>query len=123
MDASVDDGANVQIWHDNGSLAQKWYVKRASGKVNTYTLQAACSGKQLAADSNGNAVQRTADGSSEQLWRADFSGGFVVFTNLGTGRVLELCGWVHRRGYQCANLCGERDGCPAILATRDAASA
>ena len=90
VDASVDDGANVQIWHDNGSLAQKWYVKRASGKVNTYTLQAACSGKQLAADSNGNAVQRTADGSSEQLWRADFSGGFVVFTNLGTGRVLDL---------------------------------
>lgn len=74
----------------NGLLAQKWYVKRASGKVNTYTLQAACSGKQLAADSNGNAVQRTADGSSEQLWRADFSGGFVVFTNVGTGRALDL---------------------------------
>lgn len=90
VDASVDDGANVQIWYDNGLLAQKWYVKRASGKVNTYTLQAACSGKHLATDSNGNAVQRTADGSSEQLWRADFSGGFVVFTNVGTGRALDL---------------------------------
>ena len=90
--ASTADGANVQLWDGNGSLAQKWYVKRASGRANTYTLQSLCSGKQLASDSDGNVVQRAADGTDAQEWRADVRGGLVTLTNLGNGRVLDLSG-------------------------------
>lgn len=90
--ASAADGANVQIWDDNGSLAQKWQVKRVAGQANTYTLQSLCSGKQLAADAGGNVAQHAADGSDAQAWRADVRAGFVALTNVGTGHVLDLSG-------------------------------
>lgn len=46
--ASADSGANVQLYSNNGSFAQKWLLKKVDGAKNTYTFESVCSTNRLA---------------------------------------------------------------------------
>ena len=65
---SWDEGAHVSSYQGNGTLAQKWYIRKTTN--GTYTLQNVNSG--LYASVSGNSVtQKNRDASSE--WKLDFS--------------------------------------------------
>lgn len=65
---SWDEGAHVSSYQGNGTLAQKWYIRKTTN--GTYTLQNVNSG--LYASASGNSVtQKNRDASSE--WKLDFS--------------------------------------------------
>ena len=87
--ASISDNANIEIWKSNTSFAQKWLVEHVEGKENTYTLQAVCSGKYLADNGNGNAVQLGSIDENSQ-WIIRIKGGHYCFINVGTGKALDV---------------------------------
>lgn len=87
---SLSDGANVQLYSDNGTQAQKWYVSLVEEGSNTYTIQSINSGLNLAVTSSGNVVQKTPDGSDSQKWQPKISKGATVLMNLENGKVLDI---------------------------------
>ena len=89
-DASKDDNAKIEIWSSNTGFAQKWWVQLVSGKDNTYTLQAVCSGKYLA-DSNGRLIQTVTTQENAQ-WTVLIKNGKYAFINAETGRALDVSG-------------------------------
>lgn len=82
--------ANVALWSNNTSLAQKWSIQTVSGKPHVYTLQAVCSGKYLFDKGPGNAVQSASGSSTNAQWKATIVGGSYVLTNVATGRALDI---------------------------------
>lgn len=84
------DNTNIEIWGNNGAFAQKWNIQTVSGKNNTYILQAVCSGKYLADNGSGNAVQVSSGTAVNSLWTVSIVGGSYLLTNVGTGRVLDV---------------------------------
>ena len=89
-DGSTAEGANVQQWAANGTLAQKWQLVRSGGD-NTYGLRSVVSGHWLTADASGNVSQR-ASLSDSSRWLASVSGGMVTLRNTGSGNVLDIAG-------------------------------
>ena len=87
--ASTADNANIEIWKSNTSFAQKWFVEAVEGKENTYTLQATCSGKYLADNGNGNAVQMSSATENSQ-WMVEIKQVHYAFINVGTGKALDV---------------------------------
>lgn len=87
---SLSDGANVQLYSDNGTQAQKWYVSLVEEGSNTYTIQSINSGMNLAVTSNGNVVQKTPDNSDSQKWQPRISKGSTILMNVETGKVLDI---------------------------------
>lgn len=86
--ASAVEHANIEIWSNNDGLAQKWNIQLVSGKENTYTFQALCSGRYLYDNGAGNAVQAGTNDDVNAQWVPSIVGGSYVLTNVGTGRVL-----------------------------------
>ena len=82
------ENTQIEIWKNNNSFAQKWWVQQVEGKDNTYTLQAVCSGKYLA-DNNGNAVQSSST-SEESQWQIQIKNGYYILENVATGKVLDV---------------------------------
>lgn len=88
---STSEGANVQAYSTNNTLAQKWQVKKVDGVDNTYTLENLGSGLLLTADSNGNVCQRKANDSATQQWVPEITtNGGIVLTNVASGKVLDI---------------------------------
>lgn len=83
---SVQDGANVRMWTNNGSLAQRWYVRKVSDGV--YRFQNVLSGKYLSADSSDNVVQSSLTSRCDWTTEASLFG--VVLKNVATGKVLDV---------------------------------
>lgn len=87
------DGANVQIYDKNGTLAQKWLINLIEGSDNMYTFENLGSGKVLTAASSGSVVQESYSESSNQQWVPDISeDGSYVFKNVASELVLSMSG-------------------------------
>ena len=84
---SMSNGANVQLYSANGSLAQKWNVVRVGD--NIYTLQSVRSGMNLAV-SGDNVIQQSPSDSDAQKWMPSISKGQTVLKNILTGKVLDV---------------------------------
>lgn len=85
---STANGANVQIYASNGTLAQKWQVAHAeSGAI---TLECLASGLRLAADANGNVCQRIAKSDDSQLWMPSVLAGKITLVNMHSGKCLDV---------------------------------
>ena len=89
---SASDGANVQFYGSNKSIAQKWKVAKVADRDNTYTVESLVSGKVLTADEDGNVCVRSFDNADAQLWTAQIDKGGVNFVNVATGKVLDAAG-------------------------------
>lgn len=89
---SASDGANVQLYGSNKSIAQKWKVTKVADRDNTYTVESLVSGKVLTADEDGNVCVRSFDNAGAQLWTAQIDKGGVNFVNVATGKVLDAVG-------------------------------
>lgn len=88
---STGNGANVQLYTSNSSLAQRWYFKLVAGEVNTYTIESTVSAKLLTADSSGNVVQRSNSGSAWQQWiPAIDEDGFILVNAADSSKVLDI---------------------------------
>lgn len=89
---SASDGANVQLYGSNKSIAQKWKVAKVADRDNTYTVESLVSGKVLTADEDGNVCVRSFDNGDAQLWTAQIDKGGINFVNVATGKVLDAVG-------------------------------
>lgn len=96
LDASITDGANVQIWRNNGSGAQKWVVS-AMGD-GTYSIMNARSHKMLdvrdaLVASGANVQQWESNGSRAQRWVIKYEGGgWIIASALDSRYVLDISG-------------------------------
>lgn len=93
---SSNNGANVQIWENNGSSAQKFYLK-SDGK-GYYTIISLSSGKVLDV-ANGNLVsganvqQWEGYGANQQKWSLQKNDdGSFTFINVANGLALDIFG-------------------------------
>lgn len=93
---SYADGANVQIWQNNDSGAQKWNFSRNGD--GSYNIVNAASGKALdvkdAAVSSGTNIQQwSRNGSAAQRWYIDYvPGGFKLSSALNGAFVIDVSG-------------------------------
>ncbi|MGN0502106.1 MAG: RICIN domain-containing protein, partial [Ruminococcus sp.] len=99
--AANADGANVQLWEDNDSSAQRWYIYNVNGK---YALKAECSDRVIditgGSSANGTNIQTyTFNNSGAQLFEINKS---MTTANLGDdfyaniscyGKNLSINGW------------------------------
>lgn len=89
---SMEDGAAVQLYTSNDTLAQKWYVSKVAGLDNTYEIECIGSAKVLSLTDEGKLVQLTANGSDSQRWHSALSGGKIALQNAATGQYLCVSG-------------------------------
>ena len=89
---STSDGANVQIYGSNRSLAQKWRIAKVADRDNTYTIESLLTGKVLTADGSGNVCVRDLSRSDSQYWTAEIGNGKVILLNVANGKVLDISG-------------------------------
>lgn len=89
---SMKDGAAVQRYASNGTLAQKWYVSKVTGLDNEYEIKCIDSGKVLSLTDGGELVQLTSSGVDSQRWRSTLSGGKIALQNAATGQYLYASG-------------------------------
>ena len=89
---STSDGANVQIYGSNRTLAQKWRIAKVADRDNTYTIESLLSGKVLTADGSGNVCVRGRSNSDSQYWTAEIGNGKVILSNVANGKVLDISG-------------------------------
>ena len=85
---SVSNGANVQLYGANGTIAQKWELRRVGD--NAYSIQSVVSGLYLTNDSNGNVCQRPQTEDGSQYWIPSISGGYYILENQLSGKVLDV---------------------------------
>ncbi|WP_270405292.1 RICIN domain-containing protein [Candidatus Collinsella stercoripullorum] len=91
---SKANGANVQVYTNNDSTAQKWDLTRNAD--GTYTICSAVSGKALdvangSAVSGANVQQYEKNGSKAQKWYISYrDGGFVITSALNSSFVLNV---------------------------------
>ena len=91
---SKANGANVQVYSNNDSTAQKWDLTRNTD--GTYTICSAVSGKALdvtngSAVSGANVQQYEKNGSKAQKWYISYrDGGFVITSALNSSFVLNV---------------------------------
>lgn len=88
---STSPSAAIQIFSGNGTLAQKWYVRRAGAAgSNLYSIQSLLGGKYLAAD--GDKLCRAASVSTKSQWVPSIENGHYVLVNKKYGKVLDVEG-------------------------------
>lgn len=93
---SKDNGANVQLWDNNGVTGQIWkFVEESEG---VYRIKNAYSDKYLSLDSNHkneegcNVLQLSSSGRDDQLWRAEVYNNKLMFINVHSNYVLDCYG-------------------------------
>ena len=84
----MKDGAAVQLYASNGTLAQKWYVSKVAGLDYEYEIKCIGSGKVLSLTDGGELVQLTSSGVDSHRWRSTLSGGKIALQNVATGQYL-----------------------------------
>ena len=84
----MKDGAAVQLYTSNGTLAQKWYVSKVAGLENEYEIKCIGSGKVLSLSDGGKLVQLISSGADSQRWHSTLSGGKIALQNVATGQYL-----------------------------------
>ena len=89
---STEDGAAIQLYAANDTLAQKWYVSKVPGLDNTYEIEFICSTKVLSLTDGGKLVQLTSSGADSQRWHSTLSGGKIALQNAATGQYLCVSG-------------------------------
>lgn len=92
--ASSDDGANVQLWTSNGTMAQKFEIAFDEG-TGYYRVSNANSGKMLdvaagAASNGANVQQYASNGTMAQFWSVEASGSGYVLRSARSGLVLDV---------------------------------
>lgn len=85
---STEDGAAIQLYAANDTLAQKWYVSKVAGLDNTYEIECIGSAKVLSLTDEGKLVQLTSSGADSQRWHSALSGGKIALQNAATGQYL-----------------------------------
>lgn len=78
--ASADSGANVQLYFNNGSFAQKWLLKKVDGAKNTYTFESVCSTNRLAVSGTNVCTMASADVKAQQ-WVARIDSNGIEFVS------------------------------------------
>ncbi len=111
---SMSDGAGIQIWQGNGSLAQKWKIMAVEGRENTYSFESLVSGLMLTADVNGNVVQMKESGEEDQQWMPTISKGYLILKNVGNGKVLDVAGGTNKNGTKVQTYLCEFHKCAAF---------
>lgn len=93
---SKDNGANVQLWDNNGVNGQIWkFVEESEG---VYRIKNAYSNKYLSPDSSHkneegcNVLQLSSNGRDDQLWRAEVYNNKLMFINVHSNYVLDCYG-------------------------------
>ena len=93
---SKDNGANVQLWDNNGVTGQIWkFVEESEG---VYRIKNAYSDKYLSLDSSHkneegcNVLQLSSSGRDDQLWRAEVYNNKLMFINVHSNYVLDCYG-------------------------------
>lgn len=89
---SMENGAAIQLYTPNDTLAQKWYVSKVPGLDNTYEIECIGSAKVLSLTDEGKLVQLTANGTDSQRWHSALSGGKIALQNAATGQYLCVSG-------------------------------
>lgn len=93
---SKDNGANVQLWDNNGVTGQIW--KFAEESEGVYRIKNAYSNKYLSLDSShkneegANVLQLSSSGGDDQLWRAEVYNNKLMFINVHSNYVLDCYG-------------------------------
>ena len=62
----MENGAPVQLYTSNDTLAQKWYVSKVAGLDNTFEIECIGSAKVLSLADDGKLVQQTSSGADSQ---------------------------------------------------------
>ena len=93
---SKDNGANVQLWDNNGVTGQIWkFVEESEG---VYRIKNAYSNKYLSPDSSHkneegcNVLQLSSNGRDDQLWRAEVYNNKLMLINVHSNYVLDCYG-------------------------------
>lgn len=93
---SKDNGANVQLWDNNGVTGQIWkFVEESEG---VYRIKNAYSNKYLSPDSSHkneegcNVLQLSSNGGDDQLWRAEVYNNKLMLINVHSNYVLDCYG-------------------------------
>ncbi len=93
---SKDNGANVQLWDNNGVTGQIWkFIEESEG---VYRIKNAYSNKYLSLDSSHkneegcNVLQLSSNGRDDQLWRAEVYNNKLMFINVHSNYVLDCYG-------------------------------
>lgn len=92
------DGANIQIYKDNNSVAQKFYITKVTTEdgVDHYIIKNFASQKVVdvlngSKDVGANIQQWLLNNSDAQLWRIEIAdGGGIMFINVGSGHILSV---------------------------------
>lgn len=88
LNASTSENAQVQVYSSNNTLAQKWELTRASDDEDIYFIRNANSGRYLT-DTSG-VLSSLYDRTEGAQWNVVIGHEGYVFTNMQTGRVLDL---------------------------------
>lgn len=94
--AGMSDKTNVQLYHDNGTNAQKWIINRISGDV--YRVYSANSGKVLdvangSRANDANIWSYSNNNTNAQRWKIrNFGDGSVYFTSVLNGKNMDVSG-------------------------------
>lgn len=91
---SLQDGANVRMWTNNGTPAQRWYVRVVSSGV--YRIQNVSSGKYLCADQSGNVIQSSSLSRADWTTEASLYG--TILINRASGKALDVSGGSNKVG-------------------------
>lgn len=85
---SLDARAQLQVWSENDTLAQKWMIRELDN--GSYSIKGAQSGFYLA-DDGGSLYGSESDANASAQWSATVGSlGGVAFINLATGRAVDL---------------------------------
>lgn len=87
--ASKDNGALLQIYTPNGSMAQRFYLARQSD--GTYTIESLSSTKHLSAITSGKVTQQTPSGTdTNQRWIIKYTPYGLGLVSVKTGKAISL---------------------------------
>lgn len=93
---SKDNGANVQLWDNNGVTGQIWkFVEESEG---VYRIKNAYSNKYLSLDSSHkneegcNVLQLSSSSGGDQLWRAEVYNNKLMLINVHSNYILDCYG-------------------------------
>ena len=92
---STATDAKIQVWSSNGTYAQTWKFVESDEEDGVYLIKNANSGRYLLDSGSGLASSNNVDPDmldDSCLWEANVGNGGLTFTNVETGKVIDLSG-------------------------------
>lgn len=80
-------GAQIVLRKNNTTNCQKWYISHSSGSYGGFRIQSVQSGRYITAKDD-KVVEAKYSKGANQIWTARSKSGSVIFTNKGTGKIL-----------------------------------